>query len=148
MKPLDEKRLILLGVCAAVTLVVVADYLAPADLQIDLNAPRFRLVRHRKFFPDQEFEMEWKHSSRWAFPRSEEPAVFGEREPGGFYAWELDTGGRFEGIYATDENGYPIPYEYLRTNIFSFEISTRPLHKVNWPLESSEKWAKRYHERR
>ncbi len=148
MKPLDEKRLILLGVCVAVALVVVADYLAPAELQIDLNAPRFRLVRHRKFFPDEELQMEWKHSSRWAFPRSEVPAVFGQRETGGFYAWELETGSRFESIYGTDENGYPMPYESLRTNVFSFQISTRPLHKARWPLESSEKWAKSYHESR
>src|SRR3989442_9860399 len=113
MKPLDEKRLILLGIGAVVLLVVANDYLAPAQLEIDLNAPRFRLVRHRTFFPDQEFEMEWKHIARWAMPKSEVPAVFGERESGGFYAWELDTGSRFESIYGTDENGYPVPYESL-----------------------------------
>ena len=137
---------VLLGACSIVALVLAEDYFKPAELQVDLNAPRFRLVRHRKFFPDQSLEMEWKHSNRWAHPRSEYPAVFGQRAPGGFYAWELETGFRFEGIYDKDENGYPYSDEWLRTNIFSFEISTRPLHNIHRPLESADKWARRYHE--
>jgi hypothetical protein len=134
---------ILIAAFSILTLLLMADYFKPAELEVDLNVPRFRLVRRRIFFPDQSLEMEWKHSSRWSSPASEYPAVFGQKASGGFYAWEVETGSRFESLYRTDENGFPIPYEHLRTNVFSFEISTRPLHTVNQPLESAEKWAKR-----
>jgi hypothetical protein len=140
--------ILLVAAFGVVGFILAKDYLTPAQLQIDLNAPRFRLVRHRSFFANESLEMEWKPSSRWAFPASETPAIFGQRTPGGFYAWELvDIGGyRFEHIFDKDIDGYPIQYEVLRTNYFSFALGTRWLHKVHRPLEPADDWA-RHHDR-
>jgi hypothetical protein len=146
MQKLNPRRFFLLGISAVVIFLLGADYLTPARLEIDVNAPRFRLVRRRKFFPDEELQMEWKRSGEWAFPASEVPAVFGQRAPAGFYAWEVETGDRFESLYRGDEEDHPVPYEWLRTNVFSFDVSTQPLHRPRRHLESAEEWARSYHD--
>ena len=125
-----------------VLVIIVINYFAPAHLQVDLNRPRFRLVRHRILLPDQEFSLEWKHINTWVFPPKDTSAVFGKTMLGGRYAWEI--GGlamRFEDIYGGEEFNYPSE-EYLRTNLFSFDINTHDLDKADFPLRSAQDWAR------
>ena len=118
-------------------LLLAVDYFEPAELQLDLNRPRFRLVRHRLILPDQEYELEWKHVRDWAWPPSELRPIFGQNTRGGRYAWEnSQTGSRFEAIY-----GEFMSDEAMRTNVFVFQLNTRELFKSHGYWPSAEQWA-------
>lgn len=122
-------------------LLLVLDYVSPLQLQVDLNAPRFRIVRHRMIFPDQELEFNWKDIHSWADSPLESPPVFGERMPGGTFAWEMNHR-RFESLY---EDAIPgISTECLRTNYNVFELTLRfPLLNRGGPLEPATEWGRR-----
>jgi hypothetical protein len=117
-------RTALVLLAAAAVFLLLIDYFTPAELQVDLNAPRFRLVRHRMILPDQEFEMEWKPSSKWQESLSDSTPIFGERTPGEIYAWEVQ-GTRFETLYSEalgDESD-----AWVRTNLGTYKRDTREL---------------------
>ena len=93
----------LLVILASLILVlIVLDYLKPAELQVDLNRPRFRLVRQRMILPDQVFEMDWTRISRDEFPPDAGPPTYGKRVSEGRYSWVIMEplgGERVEDIY-------------------------------------------------
>ena len=131
---------VMTAAAAAVLLLIIVDYFKPATLQVDLNAPRFRLVRHRMILPDQEYELEWKHMSTWTFPPSETAPVFGRTLSGGRYAWEIGgLGMRFESIYRAAFEG--ASDEFLRTNIVVFQLNTRDMFDPDPRWRSAEHWA-------
>ena len=140
MNRLTKAACALLVVASAVTAcILLADYFEPAQLEVDVNSPRIRLVRRRAILPNQEFELEWKRSGEWTFS-TERPAVFGRRIQGGFYAWEIKGhGSRFEDVYAELHAND----EWLRTNIFVFELNTRDLIIETKRIVPAEAWARR-----
>jgi hypothetical protein len=121
-----------LATLAVVLLLVISDYFTPAEIQVDLNRPRFRLVRHRMILPDQTFEMNWTRINDWEFLPDEGPPIFGQRMSGARYSWEIKEplgGMRFEEVL-----DYPEDYVV-------YQMNTRHLFKPNYPLRQAEAWA-------
>jgi len=117
---------------AIIVIIFITDCFAPAELQVDLNRPRFRLVRHRTILPDQAFELDWTRIRSWEFPPDEGPATFGQRMSGGRYSWEViePLGGmRFEEVL-----DYPSDYVV-------YQMHTRSMFKPSFPLRQAEAWA-------
>jgi hypothetical protein len=135
-------RRTLLALAVLLVGVLLVDYFSPAELQVDLNAPRFRLVRHRMILPDQEFGMEWAPATEWSESPSESPPIFGERTRGGVYAWECYGYSRFESLY--DESGGGTNDVWIRTNYGSYQMSTRQLPPSLGVFLTRAEWANRY----
>jgi len=119
-------------VVSLVLLLMVFDYLKPAELQVDLNRPRFRLVRQRMILPDQVFEMDWTRISRDEFPPDAGPPTYGQRVSGGRYSWVIMEplgGERVEDIY-----------DYPEDNVV-YRMDTRSMFKPEFRLKPAEAWA-------
>ena len=115
-----------------VLLLVIVDYFAPAELQVDLNRPRFRLVRHRMILKDQAIELHWTRIRSWEFQPDESPPTFGQQVGGGHYSWEIvePLGGmRFEEVL-----DYPEDYVV-------YQMDTRHMFPPQLPLRRAEAWA-------
>jgi hypothetical protein len=139
-------RRTLVAVAVIIIVLLLRDYFAPAELQVDLNAPRFRLVRHRFILPDQEFEMQWTHISDWSEAVEESEPIFGERSRAGLYAWEVQgrVMRRFETLYSEEDPLSGPSDEWIRTNYGCYWQSTGRLPKHDGPLLSRAEWVTRH----
>ena len=135
----------ILGVFGLISIaVLLIDYFEPAVLQVDMNAPRIRLVRHRKMFPDQEYILEWQ--PRESLDDDDDPILFGQKTDRGFYAWEIQ---QVRGFTEHFENYFEDLRDpaWLRTNFIVYERNTLDLPtatKRTKHLPSAAAWAREH----